>query len=290
MAKFFRVLLFLAFLAVFVFSGQKLFSSLTGYKAARNRYAEAADRFVTRTSPAAAPNPAPQAAEFTPEPTEAPPTPVPEPTPAATDGTASESGIAIDFGRLTALSPDAVGWIYCPDTQINYPVVQAQDNTFYLTQTFDGWENKSGAIFMDANSDPYLLDDNTIIYGHNMKDTSMFYTVTLYQDQSFYDQHPVLYYLTPEGNYRIELFAGMIVESESIAFVPRYPNQAEKQNYIDVLYRKSSFKSNVKADWQDHLVTLSTCNYTRENSRYIVCGVLREEQQPDQQHDGEESA
>lgn len=103
-----------------------------------------------------------------------------------------ESEINIDFDGLSVINDDIVGWIRSIDNVIDYAIVQGSDNEHYLTHMFDKSYNKAGAIFMDYSNDPDFSDENTIIYGHNMKDGSMFAYLLNYKDQTFYDQHPIM--------------------------------------------------------------------------------------------------
>ncbi len=114
------------------------------------------------------------------------------------------------FEKLTAEYPDTVGWLYCEGTPINYPVVQSKDNLRYLRRLPDGRYNAAGSLFADYRCKEVAASGNYIIYGHNMKNGSMFGTLVRYKSQNYYDEHPTLYYLTPERTFRIELIAGFV--------------------------------------------------------------------------------
>ena len=116
----------------------------------------------------------------------------------------------INFKALQAVNPDVIGWIYSPNTTINYPVVQGDDNAYYLKHLADGTENRNGCPFLDVQNRPDFTDDNSIIYGHHMQNGTMFAGISWYEDQSYYDEHPVMYLMTPSATYRIELFSGYI--------------------------------------------------------------------------------
>lgn len=113
----------------------------------------------------------------------------------------------IDFETLKQINPETVGWITCEGTNINYPVVQTSDNDKYLHTSFDGQENSSGTIYLDANNNKDFSDDVTVIYGHNMNDGSMFAALNKYRDQSYLDANPVFYYHTENAVYRFDVFA-----------------------------------------------------------------------------------
>ncbi len=123
--------------------------------------------------------------------------------------------ITIDFDSLCAENPDIVGWIYCEGTPINYPVLQGKDNDQYLYTDYTGSYNIDGSIFVDGDNRPGFADSNTIIYGHHMNSGSMFACLEKWTDQAFYEEHPVVWLLTPTQDYQIVLFAGHHVNAYS---------------------------------------------------------------------------
>lgn len=183
------------------------------------------------------------------------------------------SGIAVDFPKLTAVNQDVIGWIYCADTPINYPVVQAEDNATYLHAGLDGSYLRSGTIFADYRNDRVGKDKQFILYGHSMKNNSMFGSLMGYKKQAYYDAHPVLYYLTPDAEYRIELFAGCVMKMADIIYQPN-PSAKDYASYIADMRRKSTFTSDVTVSSEDTVVVLSTCSYEFDNARYVAFGKL----------------
>ena len=105
--------------------------------------------------------------------------------------------ISVDFAALKAENPDIVAWLYSADTPINYPVVQSDDNNYYLRRLTDGSYNSNGTLFVDFRDAPDFSGFNTIIYGHRMKSKAMFGTLPGYLEQEYYEEHPVMYLLTP---------------------------------------------------------------------------------------------
>ena len=103
--------------------------------------------------------------------------------------------ITVDFDSLKALNPDVVGWIYSADTQINYPVLLGEDNSEYLHHMVNGEYNSAGSIFMDCRNKPDLSDFNTILYGHHMKNGSMFASLHQYTEQELPRRHPSIRFL-----------------------------------------------------------------------------------------------
>ena len=180
--------------------------------------------------------------------------------------------ISVDFSTLKEKNQDIVGWIYSKDTPINYPVVQAKDNQYYLHRLINGEYNASGSIFMDYRNNPNLEDNNTIIYGHNMKSDEMFGTLQNYKNQEYYENHKIIYYFTQEKNYEIKLVAGYTASLKDDIYNLNEINQEQKEK----LLQKSDFKSDVDISQNDKLITLSTCSYEYEDARYILIGILDE--------------
>lgn len=181
--------------------------------------------------------------------------------------------ITVDFTSLLKQNSDIVGWIYCPDTPINYPVVQGKDNNQYLRRDLYGNYLVSGTVFVDYRNEMIGEDTNYIVYGHNMKNGTMFSSLAKYKEQSYYDEHPILYYLTPNGDYKVELYAGIVVKRDAIIYVPN-PDKAEFSEFLRNAKETSTFKSDVEITENDTLITLSTCSYEYNNARYIVIGKL----------------
>lgn len=183
------------------------------------------------------------------------------------------SPVSVDFETLKKECNDIVGWLYCADTPINYPVVQADDNEYYLRRLLNGDRNISGTLFMDYRNSIGNKDWNTVIYGHNMKNDSMFGTITSYCEQTYYDQHPVLYFLTPDTDYKIELISGFVTPSTS-ALYNVYLSESERMQVVTDIFNSSDFLSNAEFSDDDRLLTLSTCSYEYDSARYVVIGKM----------------
>lgn len=181
--------------------------------------------------------------------------------------------ISVDFTSLLEQNSDIVGWLYCPDTPINYPVVQGKDNSQYLRADLNGKYLVSGTIFADYRNGAIGEDANYIVYGHNMKNGTMFGSLVKYKEQSYYDEHPVLYYLTPDDDYKIELYAGLVVKRDSVIYSPN-PTESKFDEFIAYAKEHSTFRSDVEFTENDTLITLSTCSYEYNNARYVLIGKL----------------
>ena len=183
--------------------------------------------------------------------------------------------ITVDFDTLRAVNPDIVGWLYCEDTPINYPVVQGEDNVYYLSHLFNGESNRNGTLFLDWRNQPNFSDDQSVIYGHHMRNGSMFACLVEYRSQEYYAAHPVIYLLTPERDYLLEVFSGIVSDpaDEELAFW--FGSAAEREAYYEQAVERSDFISDMAMTAKDHIVTLSTCTYEFEDARYLVHTVLR---------------
>lgn len=136
---------------------------------------------------------------------------------------------SVDFDALASINPDVVGWIYIPGTPVNYPVVQTDDNTTYLTRLFDGTENATGAIFMDAgDTPPGMYDQQTSLYGHHTYDGSMFKTIDSTLDQEEFDRIDVAYYITRSATFVLTpLLTAQVDETYLQASQPNFVGEGE---------------------------------------------------------------
>jgi sortase B len=192
------------------------------------------------------------------------------------DDSAREAApISVDFAALRQQAPDAVAWLYGPDSKIDDPVVQSSDNDYYLRRLPDGRSNIAGSLFLDYRCAGDFSSWNSIIYGHNMKNKTRFGSLPDYRAQEYYDLHPALYLLTTAGEYRLDLIAGYLTTAGSDAYdVPQ--TQQERDDFLQKTLARSAFTAPVQVLPQDRLVTLSTCAYDYENARFVLVGVLRE--------------
>lgn len=181
----------------------------------------------------------------------------------------------VDFEALQAINPDIAAWIYIEGTAINYPVVQGTDNSYYLHRLYDGSYNKAGTIFMDYRNEPDLSHRNTVFYGHHMQNGSMFQEITKYKTQAFYDEHPVCLVMTPNGNYKLEFFAGYVTDLNSQAWKLEFGSDEEFALWLEDAISKSTFSSTVAPTAQDRVVTFSTCTYEFNDARYVLLGILK---------------
>lgn len=181
----------------------------------------------------------------------------------------------IDFNTLQEQNADVVAWLYCPDTVINYPIVHATDNDKYLHKDLSLEYSKEGTLFVGAENNGDFSDANTIVYGHNMKNGSMFKTITEYASEDFYKEHPVMYLYTPNKRYEIRLIAGCVTSTEA-AIYASLDDTKELRTELNRIYKKSTFSNEEDRNKLDKIITLSTCSYEYENARYVLIGKLVE--------------
>lgn len=199
-----------------------------------------------------------------------------QPTEGAADALQPEqesAPIAVDFDALKKQNADVVGWIYCENTVINYPVMKSDNYNDYLRRLMTGERNTAGSIFMDYASQADLSCLNTILYGHNMRNDTMFGTFDEYQNQDYYEAHPVMWFLTPNGDYKIELLAGFVTPSESEAYQD-FDTVELLMEYVDDAIRKSTFETAADQSGIERVMTMSTCVRGMDTKRYVLVGKL----------------
>lgn len=181
----------------------------------------------------------------------------------------------VDFTALAEINSDIVAWIYIEDTEINYPVVQGSDNQYYLKHLFSGEWNSLGCIFLDTRNAPDFSDPNSIVYGHHMKNGTMFSGLTEYKKQEFYNAHPAILIMTPEQNYRIEVFAGYVANVKDNAWEVDFGADTVFEDWQKSVKERSCFESEITPVTTDRIVTLSTCSYEFDNARFVIFGIIQ---------------
>lgn len=182
--------------------------------------------------------------------------------------------ISVDLDAVKARYPGAVGWIYCPDTVLHYPVMQADNNQYYVDKLPNGATNANGSIFMDCRNQADLSDWNHIIYGHNMINRSMFGILMDYRNPAFFAEHPFMFYFTGTKIYRLEIFAGVHTVASSL-FYRLSTTAEEKESFLSAAKSHSAFSSDVSVTAEDAVMVLSTCSgRVNEDKRFVVIAKL----------------
>lgn len=144
--------------------------------------------------------------------------------------------LEIDFAGLKAVNPDVIAWIQIPALDISYPVVQGKDNAYYLHHLFSGESNINGSIFVDCHNQPDFTDQNTIVYGHNMKNGSMFGTLDKYQDKELFEQHPEFYLYLPDKILKYRIFSCYAGRTGSEGYRYHFPEAEDFQTFLDTVF------------------------------------------------------
>ncbi len=179
-----------------------------------------------------------------------------------------------DFDTLLEQYPDITGWLWSPGSEIDYPVVQGQDNEYYLNHTADGARSIIGSIFMENKNQKEFQDDVTILYGHHIRGGQMFSSLSGYKKQAYYEKHPVMYLFTPGKNYRVDLFAGEVRAGQNGAFPIIFESEDKRERWLSKLLASSTFTSLVSLGDKERILALCTCSYEYDDARYVVYGVL----------------
>lgn len=189
---------------------------------------------------------------------------------------APDRGIMPDFDAMNQWNPDVTGWIYGPGTSINYPVVQGTDNVFYLNHTADKAPNSNGAVFMDWKNEKTWSDDLTVLYGHHIRGGKMFSSLSGYKKQEYFEEHPELFLYTPEGNYRVLIFAGVVTDGRDGSFPRIFETKEEREQWLDTVIQASAFQVEERPSADSRFLALCTCTYEYDDARYVVYGELKE--------------
>ena len=156
--------------------------------------------------------------------------------------------------------------------------MQGRDNQYYLKHLFSGEWNGSGCIFLDSRNRLDFSDRHSIIYGHHMKNGTMFSGLTEYKKQEYYNKHPIALLLTPDKNYEIEIFGGYVSSVQDKAWEVAFPSDSDFTEWLDKARERSCFTSEITPAVTDQILTFSTCSYEFNNARFVLLGVLRPEE------------
>ncbi len=181
----------------------------------------------------------------------------------------------VDFEALKGINPDVSAWIrFEQPEEINYPVVQGKDNDEYLYRTFKANDNKAGTLFIDAGNRADFQDKNTFIYGHNMKNGTMFAKLMKYKSKEYYEQNPYFYIYTPDGKtIKYQVCAATILKDTSNQYEKIYSSDEEWQAYIEAMMSGSRYATNATVTADSQIVSLSTCTNVSDDERFLVQGV-----------------
>ncbi len=177
----------------------------------------------------------------------------------------------INFTELQNINSDVIGWLYIPGTQIDEPILKGENNDTYLRTDLYMKSNTAGNLFIDEINSRDFSDDNTIIYGHNMKNGSRFHDLRYFVEKEYFDEHQNIYIYLPDGSINVyQAVASTIIEATS----DLYQKGIDYSSYMNQVKSQASVYQNVSEE-QTNMIMLSTC-YSGTENRYVVYGQLRE--------------
>lgn len=189
--------------------------------------------------------------------------------------------IPIDFKSLKEENQDIYAWIRIPGTVVDYPILQSDlDDDYYLNHTVEGKEGLPGSIYTESMNSIDFTDRNTVIYGHDMRDGSMFGELSLYVDSDYMKKHSTVFIYTPEHSYTYKIFAAVTYDDRHILHNFDFSKKEGLSEFLDSLASTRNMNSyidkDISVDSSDRIITLSTCN-GNDNQRFLVEAVLIDE-------------
>ena len=176
--------------------------------------------------------------------------------------------------QLCADYPDAVGWLTVPGTDIDYPFVYSEDNQNYLHKSIDRSDLYAGTVFMDCHCRRDFSSQNTILYGHNMQNGTMFHSLTEFKTKAFFDENRAAYIYLPDRTLTLDIFAAVITDAadEDILYNRELPD-----GYLDYVQQNALCFRDPLLTEQTRLVTLSTCTYEFDGARMVLLCTIRDD-------------
>ena len=237
----FSTILLIVAVCVMIFSGFQLFKILKGYHDGRSEYKDIEEISITQDE--------------------------------------EDDRYRVDFDALWEINPDVVGWIrFDEPAVISYPLVQGKDNSEYLNRTFKGFPNTVGSIFLDVNNRSDFSDRNTLIYGHYMRNGTMFNELDQYREEEFWKKYPCFYIYTPDGKEsKYHIYSVAEVVAGEMSHRSAFADDADFENFLEETKNVSFYDTGVELDKDSKVVTLSTCTRASDEHRLVVHGVKVEE-------------
>lgn len=181
----------------------------------------------------------------------------------------------IDLDALKETNGEVTGWIVIPGTEVSYPILQGEDNRYYLNHTWTGVESSVGAIFMECKCAPDFTDYNTILYGHRMRNGSMFGGLKNYNTLEYWREHPVVYIITSGKVYAYDIFASFETGLREIVYRLGIQETEDKEELIAFALERSVIDTGIAPTAEEQVLTLSTCTGRGHATRWVLQAVLR---------------
>ena len=187
--------------------------------------------------------------------------------------------IPVKFEELQAVNPDVYAWITVPGTDIDYPILQhASDNTYYLMHNIDGSYGYPGCIYTENMNSKDFTDNNTVIYGHNMKNGSMFAQLHKFEDPDFFKENKEVLIYLPDEVLHYTIFAAHIYDDRHLLYSFDFTDPEVYQKYLDSIFSTRDMSANIDKDitvtTDDQIITLVTCIGSQPSNRLLVHAVL----------------
>ena len=181
----------------------------------------------------------------------------------------SDGDRTIDFNKLRAKNPDIVGWVYAKGTGIDYPIVQGKDNEEYLHMDFNKKKSSSGTIFLDHGCDQTFSTDNNIIYGHHMKNGTMFANLLKFREDSFLKKYDTIILYTPKKTLHLKVISAYAMKAQNEIPIT-FEDEKQKKAYIKKIRQLSEPSIQIDNKKIKRIYTFVTCSYEREDNRTYV--------------------
>ena len=233
-------LLEVIFIAMFIFSAYKLVTIYVDYSKGDEIYEESEDSYFE----------------------------VPQ------NNTDKDKDFKLDIDKLQKTNKDALGWIYIEDTPVSYPLLQTDNNQYYLKRTYNNVHSAFGSIFIDYRSSADLNDKNTLIYGHNTKNGSMFGSLKKYKKEEYLRNHPYIYIVYKDKTYKYQIFTAFTALTSNRVYTLDFESAADFRDWIRYVHSQSEVKvPDIKPTGKEKIITLSTCTSRRDDERFVVLAV-----------------
>lgn len=188
----------------------------------------------------------------------------------------------LNFDKLQEQNEDIYAWIDIPGTNVNYPILQdPEDNSYYLDHTVDHREGYPGSIYTEKENAKDFSDPNTVVYGHNMKNGSMFADLHLFEDQQFFNEHSQMYIYTPDQVLEYQIFAAYLYDDRHLLNSFDFSDKEIFESYIEEVFAQKGpdvhFRDGVKITSDQKIITLSTCVGSMPQNRWLVQAVRIDE-------------
>lgn len=185
----------------------------------------------------------------------------------------------LNWDDLKETNSDIYAWLYVPGTDVDYPVLQhPKDDNYYLKHNLDGSSGYPGCIYTQSMNRKDFTDFNTVMYGHNMRNGSMFATLHNFEDATFFNEHPYMFVYTENETLVYQIYIAYVTDDAHILLTNDFSSQLGVQAYLDKAYLTKAWSGNYREDinvtTQDRILTLSTCVSKDSSKRYLVQGIL----------------